>query len=135
MADVNVDNEYDDENYTIIREAHLNAVQSPAASLTDFAHFRCRNKCIVTHVTVSMTSLPSSNTAWSLQVMRNGATTLAFHLATSFSVNATVASLQQVEFTLTTLNTLVSVGNYISLELDSTEKGKFDVVYQYQYIL
>ncbi len=34
--------------------------------------------------------------------------------------------------TLTTLNTLVSVSNYISLELDGTDEGKFDVIYTYR---
>lgn len=118
---------YDHPNFTLVREARMAAVQSPATSLTDFAHFRSRNKCIVTHAVVHCKSLPSAATSWSLQVMR-GATTIGALGVTSFSV---VGDLSAV-ITLTSSNTLLSAGQSISLELDGTEKGKFDVVYEYR---
>lgn len=118
---------YDDPNFTVIREARLNVVQSPATSLTDFAHFRCRNKCIVRSVTVHCTSLPSAATTWSLQVMR-GSSTIGAKTVTSFSVIGDLSA----TITLTSSNTLLSASESISLELDTTEKGKFDVIWEYQ---
>lgn len=118
---------YDDPNFTIIREARMASVQSPSASLTDFAAFRCRNKCIVKTVTVHCKSLPSAITTWSLQVMR-GAITIAAKTISSFSVVEDLSAI----ITLVSSNTLTSAGESISLELDSTEKGKFDVIWEYQ---
>lgn len=118
---------YDDPNFTVIREARLTNNQSPAASLTDFAVFRCRNKCIVKTVTVHCSSLPSAATTFSLQVMR-GASTIAAKTISSFSVVGDLSAI----FTLVSSNTLTSLGESISLELDSTEKGKFNVIYEYQ---
>lgn len=128
MADVIQGNAYDHPHFTITREAHLGVVQSPSTSLTDFAHFRCRNKAIVTHVIVTCTSMPSAATSFSLQVMR-GATTIAAFTVTSMSAVGAIA--QQV-ITLASSNTIVSATDAISLELDGTEKGKFDVVYVYR---
>ena len=131
MADVILSSPYDHPNFTVRREAHLGVVQTPAASLTDFAHFRCRNKCMVTHVMVVCTSLPSAITTFSLQVMR-GATTIAAHTVTSFSaLGDDMSAGGPLVITLNSSNTLVSIGDSISLELDATEKGKFDVVYEY----
>lgn len=118
---------YDDPNFAIIKEARLNQIQSPAASLTDFAVFRCRNRCVVKTVTVHCHSLPSAVTTWSINVMR-GATTVKTFAVTSFSV---VGDLSAV-ITLASSNTLNSLGESISLELDTTEKGKFNVIYEYQ---
>lgn len=131
MADVVNSVAYDHPHFTIVREAHLGVVQAPAASLTDFAHFRCRNKALVTHVIVTCTSLPSAITSFSLQVMR-GATTIAAHTVTSFS--ALGDDIDGLIITIPSQGTLVSVGNTVSLELDSTEKGKFDVVWVYRLI-
>lgn len=117
---------YDNPNFTITRQVNMPAVQSPSASLTDFAHFRCRNKCVVKAVTVHCKSLPSAITTWSLQVMR-GATTIGAYTVTSFSAVGDLSA----TITLTSSNTLLSAGESISLELDSTEKGKFDVVWEY----
>ena len=126
---------YDHPNFIITREDRQNLVQSPSASLTDFALFRTRNKCIVTAVTVHCRSLPSAITSWSLQVMRTGATgtsthTIAAKTITSFSVTGDLSAV----ITLTSSNTLATLGAYFSLELDSTEKGKFDVVWEYQFL-
>ena len=118
---------YDHPRFTTLREAHMPAVQAPAASLTDFAHFRSKNKCIVTHVLVHCKSLPSAATSWSLQVMR-GATTIAAKTISSFSVVGDMSAL----IPITADNTLLSAGESIALEMDGTEKGKFDVVWEYQ---
>jgi hypothetical protein len=121
---------YDSPEFTVTKESRMCSVQSPVASLTDFAHFRSRNKCIVTAVTVHCKSLPSAITTWSLQVMR-GATTIAAKTVSAFSVVGDLSA----TLTLTSQNTLLSAGESISLELDSTEKGKFDVVWEYQNLL
>ena len=65
--------------------------------------------------------------------MRTGITgtsthTIAAKTIASFSV---VGDLSAV-ITLVSSNTLPTLGAYFSLELDSTEKGKFDVVWEYQ---
>ena len=129
MADVMKTVNYAHPHFTVVRESHLNAVQGPAASLTDFAHFRCRNKCVVTHVTVTCTSLPSAITTWSLYVMRDDTSTIATKILTSFS---NVSGLSAAVITIAAEGTLVSVGNCVGLKMDSTEKGKFDVIYEYR---
>ena len=118
---------YDHPSFTVVREARFSKVQSPSASLTDFAHFRSRNKCVVTHAIVHCISLPSAVTTWSINVMR-GATTVKSFAVTSFSVVGDLSAI----ITLASSNTLLSAGESISLELDTTEKGKFDVVYEYR---
>jgi hypothetical protein len=135
MADAILDSPYDHPNFTVRREAHLGVVQAPSVSLTDFAHFRCRNKCIVTHVTVVCTSLPSAITTFSLQVMRGAASTIAAHTVTTFSaLGDDLSAGGPLVITLASSNTLVSLGNWIALELDSTEKGKFNVVWEYRLV-
>ena len=118
---------YDHPSFTVVRETRLNSVQSPSASLTDFAHFRTRTKCIVTAVTVHCQSLPSAVTTWSINVMR-GATTIGTYAVTSFSVVGNLSA----TITLPSSNTLTSSGATISLELDTTEKGKFNVLWEYR---
>ena len=123
-----MDQRYDHPGFLVVQQCALPQVQSPAASLTDFAHFRSCGKCLVTSVIVSCTSLPSAATTWSINVMR-GATTIKTFAVTSFSV---VGDLAGQVITLASSNTLLSAGESISLELDTTEKGKFDVVYEYR---
>ena len=123
--------EYAHPNFTVRREAHLNAVQGPAASLTDFAHFRCRNKCVVTHVTVTCTSLPSAITTWTLLIMRDGTSTANKVALTGFT---SVINLSATVTTIASAGTMATIGNYMSLQTDSTEKGKWDVVYEYRFL-
>lgn len=130
------DQRYDHPTFLVTQQNTLKGEQGAAASLTDFAIFRCRNKCVVTHVTVSCVSLPSAATSWSLQVMRTGATgtsshTIATKTITSFSV---VTDLSAACITLASSNTLATLGAYFSLEMDGTEKGKFDVIWEYRLI-
>ena len=128
MADIS--QSYDHPTFLVTQQDTMPLVQAPATSLTDFALFRCRNKCIVTSVTVTCRSLPSAITTFSLQVMR-GATTIAAATITSFSV---VGNLAGKVITLVSSNTLATSTETVSLELDSTEKGKFDVIWEYRLI-
>lgn len=121
---------YDHPHFTIVREAHLKAVQSPAASLTDFADFRCRNKCIVKSVTIHCASLPSAITTFTVMAMRS-TTTMNKYTQSSFSVVGDMS----ITMTLVSANTLLSASETVSLQLDSTEKGKFDVIWEYQMLL
>lgn len=129
-----MDQRYDHPAFLVTQQETMKSVQGPSASLTDFAIFRCRNKCVVTHVTVTCVSLPSAATTWSLQVMRTGATgtsthTIAAKTISSFSV---VGDLSAQTITLTSSNTLATIGAYMALEMDTTEKGKFDVIWTYR---
>lgn len=129
MADVYDNAPYDSPNFTIRRQETLKTQQGPAASATDFAIFRTRNRAIVTHAIVTCLSLPSAATTWSLRVMRDGATTIATKILTGFSA---VAGLSAAVITIAADGTLNSVSNFVSLEMGTTEKGKFDVVWEYQ---
>ena len=119
----------DDPNFTIIREAIIEG-QSPAASLTDFCVFQTRNKCIVRSVSVHCQSLPSAATTFSVELVRNGASTVASYTQSSFSVVGDMS----LTFTLVSSNTLASLGDSMSIRLDGTEKGKFNVKYEYQWL-
>jgi len=132
MADVIKPDPYDHPHFTIKRQETLNKVTAAQASATDFAHFRTRNKALVTHVIVSCQSLPSAATTWTLRVMRGGATTLVARTVSSFS--ALGDDLSAAVITIPADGTLNSVGNFISLEMGGTEKGKFDVTYEYRFI-
>jgi hypothetical protein len=135
MADAILDSPYDHPNFMVRQTAHLGVVTAAQVSLTDFAHFRCRNKCIVTHVMVVCTSLPSAATTWSLQVMRGAASTIAAHTVTTFSaLGDDMSAGGPLVITLTSSNTLASIGNWIALEMDGTEKGKFNVVWEYRLV-
>lgn len=117
---------YDDPNFTVVREARMIACQSPSASLTDFAEFRCRNKCVVKAVTIHCKSLPSAITTFTILAMRS-TTTINKYTQSSFSAVGDMSA----TITCVSANTLASASQTISLQLDSTEKGKFDVIYEY----
>jgi len=121
--------QYDHPNFTVIREVALEG-QSPAASLTDFCVFQCRNKCIVRAVTLHCQSLPSAATTFSVELVRNGTSTIASRTQSSFSVVGDMSLI----FTLKSQNTLTSAGDSMSIRLDGTEKGKFVAVYEYQWL-
>lgn len=130
------DQSYDHPTFLVTQQNTMKNIAAAQASLTDFAIFRCRNKCVVTHVTVSCTSLPSAATSWSLQVMRTGATgtsthTIAAKTITSFSV---VGNLSAATITIASSGTLSTLGAFMALEMDGTEKGKFDVIWEYRLI-
>ena len=119
--------DYAHPNFTVVREARMNQIQAPAASLTDFAIFRCRHKCVVKSVTIHCTSLPSAATTFSVQIMR-GATTIAAFTQSSFSAVGDMS----ITKTLISSNTLLSASEYIGIEFDTTEKDKFDVIWEYE---
>jgi hypothetical protein len=131
MADVILPERYDHPNFTVRRQQYYDNVQAPDTSATDFAIFRTRNKAIVTNCIVTCRSLPSAKTTWSLRVMRGGATTIAMYVLSGFSL---VAHLSAVEIAITADNTLASAGNFVSLEMGATDKGKFDVLWEYRFL-
>ena len=133
MGDILKSVAYDHPHFTIEREANLGVVQAPSVSLTDFAHFRCRNKAVVTHVMVNCTSVPSAMTAFSLQVMR-GATTIAALTLSSYSVVGDAQLSAKVMTLGVASTTLASIGASMSLEMDGNEKGKFNVVWVYRFL-
>ena len=120
--------EYTHPSYTTIQQCCLNYVQGGAED-TNVGVFRSRHKCVVTHIIVTLTSLPSAGTTFSMMAIRNAATTVYTSTASSFSVlgNALTAEI----FTLTTLNTLLSATETMSVRTDTVDKGKFDLVYEY----
>ncbi len=131
MADVILPERYDHPNFTVRRQETLNFVTAAQASLTDFAHFRTRNKAVVTHCIVTCRSLPSAATTWSLYVMRDGASTIATKTVTGFSA---LSGLSAAVITIASSGTLASATNFMSLQMDTTEKGKFDVVWEYVFL-
>lgn len=116
---------YSHEDFTGLREVLLNVVQAPAASVTNFAHFASRNKILIRAAHIWSRSA-ASGTAGSMHVVR-GTTTIA---------STTLSSLSDVGdyrcITCTTLNTLATITDIIALRMSGNEKGKFDVLYEYQ---
>ena len=119
---------YDDANFKVIREARLDKCQA-GVSLVDFAHFYCRNKVLVRAVHARLHSA-ASVAAGSLVVVRSR-TGSAATIQTKSLLSATSAgSISSI--TLSSLNTLGSINDYIALRLKGNDKGKWDVVYEYQ---
>lgn len=123
--------EYDHPTHTTIQQCCMNVVQGLAED-TNAGHFRSRNKCVVTHCIVTLTSLPSAGTTFTLMVVRNAATTIATVTVTGFSVLGDALSAQII--TLTTLNTLLSATETMSVRTDTVDKGKYDLVWEYRLI-
>lgn len=129
------DQSYDHPTFLVTQQNMLKSQQGPAASLTDFAVFRCRNKCVVTHVTVACVSMTTTGvTTWSLQVMRTGATGTSTHTIATKTISSFSGVGLLGTITLASSNTLTTAGAYFSLEQDSLEKGKFDVIWEYRLI-
>ena len=63
--------------------------------------------------------------------MRDGGSTVATKTLTSFS---NVSGLSAAVITIAADGTLLSIGNYMCLHTDTTEKGKFDVIYEYRLV-
>lgn len=126
MANYNGDvGSYSHSDYTGLKQAWLNKVQGPAASVTDFAHFSSRNKILIraAHLFVRSTA---SNTAGTMFVTRSGVT-----IATKTMASMADAGTYHC-ITCTTLNTLSTITELIALRQANNEKGKFDVCYEYQ---
>lgn len=126
MANYNGDvGSYSHSDYTGLREVLLNKVQGASASITDFAHFASRNKILIraAHIFVRSTA---SGTAGSMHVTRSGVT-IASKTMSSLADSGTYHCI-----TCTTLNTLSTITEQIALRMSGNEKGKFDVIYEYQ---
>ncbi len=64
--------------------------------------------------------------------MRDGSSTIATKTVTSFS--ALGDDLSATVITLVSSGTLASVSNFMALQMDTTEKGKFDVVWEHRFL-
>lgn len=116
--------DYDNPQFSVLREARYAAVQGPA-STTDFAYFRSRNMVLIKAVHVNMRSA-ASGTAGSLHFTRS-AVTIASKTVSSASVNYSAV------ITLTTNNTLHTISEVGALRMTgAADKGKWDVIYEYQ---
>lgn len=123
MANI-IASQYDDPNFTVLREQRFCAVQGPA-SATDFAHFRSRNKVLIRSVHVVMRSA-ASGTAGSLHFTRS-AVTIASKTVSAASVGYSMV------ITLTTNNTLATITEVAAIRMTgAADKGKWDVLYEYQ---
>lgn len=116
---------YSDVQYTGLREMWMNVVQAPAASVTNFAHFASRNKILIRAAHVWLRSA-ASGTAGSMHVMRS-TVTIASKVMSSLADAGTYHCI-----TCTTLNTLSTITEMAALRASGNEKGKFDVMYEYQ---
>jgi hypothetical protein len=116
---------YSHEDFTGLREVLLNKVQGAAASVTNFAHFASRNKILIRAAHIWARSA-ASGTAGSMHVVR-GTTTIA-----SKAMGSLADAGKYHCITVTTLNTLATITDVIALRASGNEKGKFDVLYEYQ---
>ncbi len=124
MSTISSLKQYDDPNYTVLRETRYQGVQGPA-SLTDFAHFFSRNKVLVRCVIARLKSAASA-AGGSLHVARSAVT-----IASKVLTSATSAGSLQI-FTLASLNTLHTITEMMSLRVSgAADKGKWDVIYEY----
>jgi hypothetical protein len=116
---------YSGAQFTGLREVWMNKVQGAAASVTNFAHFASRNKILIRAVHIFVRST-ASGTAGSMHVVRD-TTTIASKVMSSLADSGTYHCI-----TCTTLNTLSTITEVAALRASGNEKGKFDVMYEYQ---
>jgi len=125
MANYNGDvGSYSHSDYTGLKEVWINKVQM-GACVTPVAQFSSRNKILVRAMHV-WTRSAASGSAASLTVTRSGVTIAS---KVGASLNAT-----GIYFcvTCTTLNTLSTITEQVGFQLDTGDKGKWDVMYEYQ---
>ena len=125
MANYNGDvGTYSQDYFTELKECWLNKVQGPA-SATDFAHFAARNKVLIRAVHIWCRSA-ASGTAGSLHFVRS-TVTIASKTISSMSLGVAMS------LTLTATNTLHTITEIASLRVTgAADKGKWDVLYEYQ---
>lgn len=123
---------YDDPNFTILREAHVGPA-GISGSLTDFCHFRTRNKAIVYAAHVKLVSAASA-IAGSLVIvkMRNHPSNTSVQTIYTKSLVSATSAGSAISFTLSSLNTMNSLADYIGIRLKSNAKGKWIITYEYQ---
>lgn len=124
---------YDDANFTIIRQANVPGQAQAPVSLTDFAHFQCRNRCIVHAVNFRLKSAASVAGGSLVAVRcRNTPSNSSVQTIASYSLISATSAGSLGTITLASLNTLESLSDYIAVRLKSNDKGKWDIVYEYQ---
>lgn len=123
--------QYDHPDFHIRREFLL--VNQSAASATDFAFFRTRQKTYVYAVHIIVKSASSADERFYV-IKKSATTTLAttntLTPATGGSVGGATTAPSSYTITITTLNTLVSMGDVFSLRHDNTG-GIYDVIWEY----
>lgn len=130
------DRVYSDPHYQVVHQSQ--AFTADTASATDFAIFRCREKCLVTQVHYRCLSAPSL--AGSTLLVRKAFVTLtsstiraftstALSSASAGSVGGTLPTMETI--TLTTNNTLASVGEGIAVRSNDSV-GEWEIIYEYQ---
>lgn len=116
---------YSHSDYSGLREQWMNMVVVGATSGTAFAHFASRNKIIVRAVHI-----------WARSAMSATAGTLAVYRGASAAKKITLTSMADAGkyfcATLTADNTADTITTVFSLKTESTEKGDWDVLYEYQ---
>jgi len=125
---------YDHPNFVVRWEStHLGAI-APAASATDFAQFRVKQKCLVKAIHVIVDSV-SGSLPTIVKPFKNG-TSIGYALTITAGVSTgslpgTLAS--RVLVTLASSNTLASIGDLMSLRQDTAE-GQYMIIYEYELI-
>jgi hypothetical protein len=115
--------------YTMLhKDASYNAAAG-AASGTAWGYFRSRNKVLVSRVSIVCRSTPSA-TNGTLKVFQNDTAGTALATVKTLTVSQCSAGwATSLSWTAVTLETLTQ---YMSMKFENNEKGKFDIIYEYQ---
>ncbi len=121
---------YSHPQYTILHECLFNKV-AVAATSTNYAHFRSRNKVIVRAVHFALRSNASA-TSGTLKIFRSavsiGKAITPSHVSTGGAEYVTTA-------TLVSSNTLNTITEYMSFQAQGgLNLGKWDVLYEYDVV-
>lgn len=125
MADLK-DKSYDHPHYLITRQASIFNVRSNVSGVA-MCHFRTRAKSLVKHITVRCISAPSVASG-QIAILRNNTTTLKTHTVSTASLVASA----MFHYTCVSSNTLATITDYMNIKLSATDKGKWEVIYEYQ---
>lgn len=123
---------YDDPNFQVVRHAHMPQCQA-GVSLTNFAAFRTRNKCVVTAANVRLHSAASAAAgAIAICRRRNSPSNTSLATIATYSLTSATSAGSIFSITLPTLNTLTTIHDAVVCVLNGNDKGKWDIVYEYQ---
>jgi hypothetical protein len=117
---------YDHPHYTVVRQISLDKIAGGSTSLVEFARFRCRTKALVRFVHVYCRSAPSAASG-QVSVSRQGSI-----IKTQTISTASLVAGQSFLFTLTSCNTLETITDTVGIQLGGTDKGDWDVLYEFQ---
>lgn len=121
-----MDFSYDHPHYNIVRQQSIFNLRSNESAVA-MCHFRTRQKALVRHVTVRCISAPSVASG-QIAILRNNATTLKTHTVSTASLVASAF----FQYTCVSSNTLETITDYMNITLSGTDKGKWEVIYEYQ---